>query len=91
MQRNNLCAFGIEVKKKLIDLNQPQTWLIAEVKSKTGLYFDGRYLSKILTGKMSTPKIVESIASILELDHHSTKQFSNGDNLVSDEVPRQTM
>lgn len=59
--------FGKEVKKKLIDIGQTQEWLIEEVKTKTGLYFDSSYLHKILVGKIATPKIVQAIQDIINL------------------------
>ena len=61
------CTFGRELKKKLVDIDQTQEWLIDEVKKDTGLYFDGSYLHKIISGKIATPKIVESISKILNL------------------------
>ncbi len=60
-----LCNLGREIKKRLIDLNKTQEWLIAEVKADTGLFFDSSYLYKILTGKLATPKIITSIKKIL--------------------------
>lgn len=35
-----LTAFGKDVKKKLVDIDKPQVWLIEQVKKSTGLYFD---------------------------------------------------
>lgn len=60
--------FGKEVKKKLVDIDQTQEWLCREVNLDTGLYIDSAYMSRILTGKLSTPKIVASINRILQLD-----------------------
>lgn len=60
-----LCNLGREIKKRLIDLNKTQEWLITEVKADTGLFFDSSYLYKILTGKLATPKIITSIKKIL--------------------------
>ena len=60
-------AFGKEVKKRLVDIDRQQAWLIREVRTNTGLYFDDSYLYKILTGKLATPKIVQAIREILEL------------------------
>lgn len=63
----NLTDFGKEIKKKLIDMDRTQTWLIEQVREKTGLYFDDSYLYKIQVGKLSTPKIVSAIQEILDL------------------------
>lgn len=62
-----LCGFGKEVKKKLVDIDRTQAWLIGEVEKDTALYFDESYLHKILTGKLETPKIVQSICKILNI------------------------
>lgn len=62
-----LTGFGKAVKKKLIDIERQQIWLINEVRNRTGLYFDDSYLYKIFVGKNSNPKIVQAIREILEL------------------------
>ena len=51
MKNIKVCEFGKEIKKKLVDLDQTQEWLIEQVKADTGLFFDSSYLHKILTGK----------------------------------------
>ena len=62
-----ITEFGKEIKRKLIDLEKNQAWLIERVKENTGLYFDDSYLHKIMTGKLSTPKIMSAINGILAL------------------------
>lgn len=62
-----ITSFGKEIKKRLIDIDKSQDWLIGQVKEKTGLYFDSSYMYKIQTGQLSSPKIVNSIRDILEL------------------------
>ncbi len=62
-----ITVFGKEIKKRLIDIERPQAWLIEQVKEKTGLYFDDSYLYKIMVGSLSTPSIVSAINEILEL------------------------
>ncbi|MGI5897095.1 MAG: XRE family transcriptional regulator [Oscillospiraceae bacterium] len=62
-----ICGFGKEIKKKLVDINQSQEWLIQKVKEETGLYFDSGYLHKILRGELTTPGIISSISKILNL------------------------
>lgn len=64
--------FGKEIKKRLIDLERNQSWLIEQVAKKTGLYFDGSYLHKVMTGQLNTPKVVEAIRVILEIAEVST-------------------
>jgi len=60
-------VFGKDIKKRLIDLEHTQVWLIEQVRQTTGLYFDDSYLYKIQTGQLATPKIVSAIRDILEL------------------------
>jgi transcriptional regulator with XRE-family HTH domain len=57
--------YGKQIKKRLIDLDKKQVWLIEEVQKKTGLYFDDSYLSKILNGKIATPGMLEAINETL--------------------------
>ena len=52
---------------RLVELDQPQVWLINQVKERTGLYFDDSYLNRILTGKLATPKMVQAIREILNI------------------------
>ena len=37
---SKLCNFGKEIKKRLVDIDKNQEWLITEVRADTGLYFD---------------------------------------------------
>lgn len=61
------CEFGKSVRKKLVDIDKNQEWLIKQVHQNTGLYFDSSYMHKILTGKIATPKIVQAICEILDI------------------------
>lgn len=76
MENAVLTPFGREIKKRLIDLDKPQYWLIEKVAERTGLYFDRSYMYKIQTGQLSTPKVVQAICEILEID------FNNATNSV---------
>lgn len=60
-------AFGKTVKKRLLDLDKTQKWLIEQINGKTGLYVDGSYLWKILAGKRRPPQIIDAIKQILEI------------------------
>lgn len=62
-----LTEFGKAIQKRLIDLDRPQKWLVSEVRSRTGLYFDDSYLYKIKTGQIATPSIVRALREILDL------------------------
>lgn len=59
--------FGKEVKKRLIDLERDQNWLIAQVKEKTGLFCDSSYLHKILTRERPARKLTQAICEILDI------------------------
>lgn len=63
-----LTEFGKKIKRRLIDIDQPDLWLVERVKEKTGLYFDSSYLYKIRTGKLANQKIVTAICEILDLE-----------------------
>lgn len=60
--------FGKAVKHRLIDMDLTQNWLIEEVRRKTGLFFDSSYLQKILNGTCNSPKIIEAISEILQIN-----------------------
>ena len=60
--------FGLCVKTELLRRGKEQKWLEEAVTEKTGLYVDGGYMYKVLTGKRNAPKIVAAIREILELE-----------------------
>ena len=60
--------FGLCVKTELLRRGKEQKWLEEAVAEKTGLYVDGGYMYKILTGKRNAPKIVAAIREILGLE-----------------------
>ena len=64
----DLTDYGKKIKHKLIDIGKTQKWLQEEVTTKTGLYMDTSYMGKILTGQLSTPKVVSAINRILGLE-----------------------
>lgn len=67
MQNGGITAFGKDIKKRLVDIEQTQAWLIEQVGERTGLYFDRSYMHKIQTGQLASPKIVQAIRDILDL------------------------
>ena len=67
MSKKPRCELGKEIEKRLVDIDQNQKWLIDSVRDDTGMFFDGSYLHKILTGKHRTPSIVTSICKILNI------------------------
>lgn len=64
----DITPYGKQIKTRLIELNQSQGWLVDEVKSRTGLYFDARYLHKALTGKRVSSHIITAINGILNIN-----------------------
>lgn len=44
--------FGMAVKVRLIEMQKTQSWLIEQVKERTGDFFDSSYLHRLLTGKL---------------------------------------
>ena len=61
--------FGLCIKTKLLQTNKTQKWLAEEVTNKTGLYVDGGYMYKILTGQRNAPKIVDAVCEILNIEN----------------------
>lgn len=67
MFKYGFTEFGKEVKKRLIDLDTSQEWLISQINRDTGLFVDSSYLNRILTGRCNSEKIIASISKILDL------------------------
>ena len=59
--------FGLCVKTELLRQGKEQKWLEEAVSEKTGLYVDGGYMYKILTGRRNAPKIVAAICEVLSI------------------------
>lgn len=66
--RPSVTEFGKEIKRRLVDLDRNQKWLIDRVRENTGLYFDSSYMYKIMVGTLATPKIVGAIREILGIE-----------------------
>ena len=75
--------FGKEVKKRLVDIDRSQSWLIKQVMEKTGLYCDSSYMYKILTGQHNTPSIVQAICEILKIENVSADDVPEAEGEVS--------
>ena len=63
-----MTEYGKTIKKRLLDMDRPQKWLIDEVNKETGLYFDRSYLTKIANGAKTAPRIVKAINRLLEIE-----------------------
>lgn len=68
MNCSKFTDFGLCVKTKLLRMGKDQVWLEKSVSEKTGLYVDGGYMYKILTGQRNAPKIVAAICEILSIE-----------------------
>lgn len=67
MNLSKFSDFGLRVKMQLLQMGKDQKWLEEAVAEKTGLFVDGGYMYKILTGKRNAPKIVAAICEILNI------------------------
>ena len=74
MKKRPLSPFGVQIKMKLMLLNQTQEWLNQEVSKDTGLYVYSSLMYRILTGTVKNPKLVSSIGKILNIDYDEPKQ-----------------
>ena len=66
MNCSKFTDFGLCVKTELLRMGKEQKWLEEAVADKTGLYVDGGYMYKILTGQRNAPKIVAAIQEVLD-------------------------
>ena len=67
MNCSKFSDFGLCVKTELLRQGKEQKWLEEAVSEKTGLYVDGGYMWKILTGRRNAPKIVAAICEVLNI------------------------
>lgn len=67
MLKRTPTAFGLSVKTRLLELGQPQEWLISECKAMTGMYVDSSTMYKLLTGQLDSVRLKAAICDILQL------------------------
>lgn len=67
MNMSKFSDFGLCVKTELLRTGKTQKWLEEAVAEKTGLFVDGGYMHKVLTGQRNAPKIVTAIREILNI------------------------
>ncbi len=67
MNMSKFSDFGLCVKTKLLQTGRSLKWLEKAVSEKTGMFVDGGYMYKILTGKREPTKIIEAICEILDI------------------------
>lgn len=68
MNLSKFSDFGLCVKTKLLQMGKEQKWLEETVSQKTGMFVDGGYMYKILTGKRTPSKIITAICEILDIE-----------------------
>lgn len=68
MNCSKFSDFGLTVKTELLRRGKEQKWLEEAITEATGLYVDGGYMYKILTGQRNAPKVVAAIREVLELE-----------------------
>ena len=68
MNMSKFSDFGLCVKTELLRIGKTQKWLEEAVAEKTGLFVDGGYMHKVLTGQRNAPKIVSAIREILSIE-----------------------
>lgn len=76
--KSQFSDFGLCVKTELLRIQKQQKWLQEVVSEKTGLFVDGGYMHKILTGKRNAPKIVDAICEVLNIqktNQNGTKHY----------------
>lgn len=61
-------SFGIQVKSKLLEIGQTQSWLNQKCHEQTGLYVDSGRMYRILSGKSKSPRIESAIREILGMN-----------------------
>jgi len=67
MLKRSLTPLGVEIKTKLIILNETQEWLIKKAKEKTGMYVDSSNLYKLMTGQLHSERLESAIREILQI------------------------
>lgn len=60
--------YGKKVKCALVEQEKTMSWLTTKVKEETGYSSDCAYISKIVSGKRSSPTIVKAINKILNIE-----------------------
>lgn len=67
MLKRPLTPLGVEIKTKLVSLNETQEWLIEQAKEKSGMYVDCSNLYKLMTGQLHSKRLEGAIREILKI------------------------
>lgn len=57
----NRSEYGKAVCRRLVDMDKTKTWLMEEIRGRTGLYMDSSYLCKILNSGKGSQKVMDAI------------------------------
>ena len=68
MRKNALTNYGRSIKKKLLDMDKSQEWLIREVNNKCTIMVTSSYLNRIMTGKVRKSAAIQVINNILDIN-----------------------
>ena len=70
---SGITEYGQQIQLELVKRNKPRSWLIGELRNKTGMYVDGSNLYKIMTGKIKSSKLTDAITDILGIEYEEEK------------------
>ena len=68
MPKNKFSEYGKEIKKRLLDLDETQAWLIDRVNEVADITLTSSYLNRIMTGKVAKSSAVPIINKILGIE-----------------------
>lgn len=86
MLKRTLTPFGLSVKTKLLEMGQPQEWLIRECRSRTGMYMDSSTMYKLLTGQLNSLRLRAAVCEILHLPDDTSRERHIKRGRMSDKV-----
>ncbi len=73
MLKRTPTAFGLTVKTRLLEIGQPQEWLIRACREKTGMYVDSSTMYKLLTGQLDSQRLKAAIREVLQIPDDQQK------------------
>ena len=71
MRKNKLTDYGKCIKKKLLDMDKSQEWLISEVNKKSPITLTSSYLNRIMIGKVINSTAIPIINEVLEIEQEA--------------------
>ena len=73
MLKRTPTAFGLTVKTRLLEIGQPQEWLIRACREKTGMYVGSSTMYKLLTGQLDSQRLKAAIREVLQIPDDQQK------------------